>query len=92
MILSFLKSVKHRKNESQDLVVGDRTTENADADETRTQQKQPDVRTPNAAAVEIADGHSETINRKIIDESRYQGQQHQSHARKEFRHDDLPVR
>ena len=81
-----------RQDEGQNLVVGQRAAKHADADETRTQQEQADVGAPDAAAVEVAFGQTELVDREIIDERGYQGQNNQCHASKELRPDDLPVR
>lgn len=82
---------ENREDKSQDLVVGDRAAKHADGDETRAQQEKADVRTPDAATVEVADRQAETVNREIIDKGGNQGQQHQTDAGEEFGEDNLPV-
>ena len=53
---------EHREDEGQDLVAGDRRTEDADGDEARAQQEQADVGTHDAATIEVAHREAQTIN------------------------------
>ena len=83
---------EHREDEGQDLVAGDRRAEHAYGDEARAQQEQADVRAHDAAAVEVAHGEAETIDREIVHRRGDQGQEHQHHTSQELGQDDLPVR
>ena len=78
------KAEQNGQNERRDLVARQRRSEQADGDKCARQKEQSEIRTENAAAVEVAFWLAELMDADVINDGRKQRKQHQNKASEEF--------